>query len=199
MELLRDVTTLAVRQRTEWVEILADFETQNQYVVCDGEGRELLYAAEHSGVVSRVIFQSTRPFTIDILDSRGTLVLRLRRPWKFYFHQVQVLDAEDRPLGTVVRRFSLLRRIYSVLDANGAELVRLFGPVLHPWTFRILVDGREAGSIRKRWSGLGKEVFTDADNFGMDLSADMDVRTKALLLGAVFLIDYVHFEKSTRN
>ncbi|MFP3937228.1 MAG: phospholipid scramblase-related protein [Phycisphaerae bacterium] len=199
MELLRDVTVLAVRQQVEWVEVLADFETQNRYVVCDGEGRELLYAAEHSGVFSRMIFQSTRPFTIDVLDADGKLVLRLRRPWRFYFHQVNVLDADGRPIGTVVRRFSVLRRIYSVLDDNGAEMLRLFGPVLHPWTFRILADGQELGKIRKRWSGLGKEAFTDADNFGMDLPADMDPRTKGLLLGAVFLIDYVHFEKSTRN
>lgn len=199
MDLLRDITTLAVRQQTEWVEVLANFETQNRYVVCDAEGQELLYAAEHSGVVGRMFLQSSRPFTIDVLDAQGMRLLRLKRPWRLYFHQVTVLDGDEQPLGSVVRRFSLARRIYSVLDADGAELVRLFGPVLHPWTFRILEDGREVGSIRKRWSGLGKEAFTDADNFGVEMPAEMAPSTKALLLGAVFLIDYVHFEKPTRN
>jgi len=39
-----------------------------------------------------------------------------------------------------------------------------------------------------------KEGFTDADSFGVTFPADWDVELKALLLGAVFLIDFVHFE-----
>lgn len=199
MEQLRDVRALAVRQQVEWVEVLADFETKNRYVVSDADGRELFYAAEHSGLLGRIALQSLRPFTIDVLDEQGRLVLRLRRPFRFHFHQVQVSDAEGRLLGTVVRRFSVFRRRYSVLDDSGVEIMQLFGPVLHPWTFRILSDGSEVGRIRKKWSGLGKEAFTDADNFAVELPAEMDPKVKAVLLGAVFLIDFVHFEKSTRN
>ncbi len=39
-----------------------------------------------------------------------------------------------------------------------------------------------------------KEGFTDADNFGVMFPADWDIKLKALFLGAVFLIDFVHFE-----
>ena len=39
-----------------------------------------------------------------------------------------------------------------------------------------------------------KEGFTDADNFGVMFPAEWDVELKALFLGAVFLIDFVHFE-----
>ena len=39
-----------------------------------------------------------------------------------------------------------------------------------------------------------KESFTDADNFGVAFPANIDVNHKAILLGAVFLIDFVHFE-----
>ena len=39
-----------------------------------------------------------------------------------------------------------------------------------------------------------KEGVTDADNFGVMFPADWDVESKALFLGAVFLIDFVHFE-----
>ena len=40
-----------------------------------------------------------------------------------------------------------------------------------------------------------KEAFTKADNFGITFPADLDVTRKSLLLGAVFLIDFVHFER----
>ena len=48
--------------------------------------------------------------------------------------------------------------------------------------------------IQKKWSGLAKEAFTDADNFGVTFPPDWPVEKKTLALGAVFLIDFVHFE-----
>lgn len=50
-------------------------------------------------------------------------------------------------------------------------------------------DGtRQVGKISKQWSGFVKESFTDADIFGISFPLDLDVRMKAVLLGAVFLI-----------
>ncbi|MFL2928006.1 MAG: phospholipid scramblase-related protein, partial [Opitutales bacterium] len=63
------------------------------------------------------------------------------------------------------------------------------------WTFFIKNNGTEYGKITKKWSGLLKESFTEADNFGVVFPEEWDVKVKALFLGAVFLIDFVHFEK----
>ena len=49
-------------------------------------------------------------------------------------------------------------------------------------------DGSPCGQIRKQWSGVVKEAFTDADNFGVTFPMDLDVKVKATMLGAVFLI-----------
>jgi hypothetical protein len=86
-----------------------------------------------------------------------------------------------------------------VLNSSGEEVYQLFGPILHPWTFQIRNDGGEYGKITKKWSGLLKEGFTDADNFGMIFPAEWDTKLKALFLGAVFLIDFVHFENKCNN
>lgn len=42
--------------------------------------------------------------------------------------------------------------------------------------------------IYKQWRGLCAEALTDADSFGLSFPLDMEVRTKTLLLGALFLI-----------
>ena len=56
-------------------------------------------------------------------------------------------------------------------------------------------DGQtEVGKISKKWSGRFKESFTDADNFGISFPMDLDVKMKAVLLGAQFLIDFMFFE-----
>lgn len=196
MENLSSINALLVRQRKEWGEILTGFEQKNKYIVTDASGRELYAAVEEGGsLLLRWFLKALRPFEINVytlLDSR--LVLRLKRPFRFFFHELDIMDAHGRKLGSVQRRFALIRRIYSVLDTTGKEIFQLYGPILHPWTFEIRKNDNEYGKITKKWSGLFKEGFTDADNFGVTFPASWDAEVKSLFLGAVFLMDFVHFE-----
>lgn len=48
--------------------------------------------------------------------------------------------------------------------------------------------GTQVGRISKQWSGLAREFFTDSDYFGLTFPVDLDVYTKATLLGACMLI-----------
>lgn len=43
------------------------------------------------------------------------------------------------------------------------------------------------GKISKYWSGFVNDVFTNADNFGIHVPADLDVTVKAAMIGACFL------------
>lgn len=52
----------------------------------------------------------------------------------------------------------------------------------------VTLDGDQVGKISKQWSGLAREMFTDADFFGINFPMDLDVRMKAVMLGACFLI-----------
>ena len=49
-------------------------------------------------------------------------------------------------------------------------------------------DGVEIGKVTKEFSGALRELVTDADNFAVLFPIDLDVRMKATLLGAVFMI-----------
>lgn len=200
MERLSTISSLVVSQQKEWGEIVTGFETRNRYAVSDESGRGLYLAAEEAGsTLLRWFLKALRPFTIAVLTPEGRPVLRITRPFRFYFHRVEVADSQGAPLGAIERRFSILRRIYSVFDSSGQEIYQLFGPLLHPWTFEIRNDRGGHGKITKEWSGLLKEGFTDADNFGVVFPADWTARLKALFLGAVFLIDFVHFENTGDN
>lgn len=197
MQRLGPEGSLIVSQKKEWGEILSGFETRNKYAILNNFGERLYFAVEEGGsTLVRMFLKALRPFEIVIMDEQKKPVLRIRRPFRFYFHEVEITDSRGRLLGTIKRRFSILRRLYSVIDLQGREIYCLFGPLLHPWTFQIMADETEYGKITKRWSGVMKEAFTDADNFGVELPSDWPVETKALLLGAVFLIDFVHFENT---
>ena len=195
MQSLESVGGLAVSQKKEWGEILTGFEGSNKYMVSDERGTELFYAVEEQGsLLARLFLKAYRPFAIRVLNRSGETLLRIERPFRFYFHTAQIFDGSGTLIGTLERHFSVLRRLYSVLSTSGNKLFDLFGPLLHPWTFEIVEGGRQRGMIQKKWTGLAKEAFTDADNFGVTFPSDWPVERKTLALGAVFLIDFVHFE-----
>lgn len=58
----------------------------------------------------------------------------------------------------------------------------------HPSQVKTPDESRSVGRISKQWGGLLREALTDADDFGLQFPLDLDVRVKAVLLGATFLI-----------
>ncbi|KIH61834.1 Scramblase [Ancylostoma duodenale] len=59
--------------------------------------------------------------------------------------------------------------------------------------------GENIGHITKKWGGCLREAYTDADVFSVTFPLDLDVRAKAVLLGATFLIDFMEFEHPKNN
>ena len=195
MELLDAASGLVISQKKEWGEILTGFETKNKYMVSDSTGRELYMAVEEGGsTLLRFFLKALRPFEINVYRLDQQHVIRVKRPFRFFFHELAIYGSTGNLLGTLKREFSLFRRIYSIFDPNGRQIFQLFGPILRPWTFEIRNDSKELGKITKKWTGFLKEGFTDADNFGVTFPNNWSNEQKALFLGAVFLIDFVHFE-----
>jgi uncharacterized protein YxjI len=193
---------LRVKQRKRWLEILFDWESRNSYAVFDENDEHVLQVKEEGGfwnVVARLFLRTARPFSSTVFDNPiPRPLLRLRRPFRFLFHRVDVETAAGERIGSVVRQWSWIRRIYSVQDEHGIEIARLFGPFFRPWTFEIHVNGRVIGALQKKWSGLLKELASDADNFALDLQ-DAPPRVKVLVFAATVLIDVVHFERAARR
>ena len=199
LEKLADTEALKIQQRKEWGEILTGFETRNKYNIMDSRGNRIFEAEEEGGsfatVLTRFFLTHLRPFTINVLSQEGNKLFVLKRPFRFFFHELDICKSNGMVLGKVIRRFAIFRRIYTVLDRNGREIYQLFGPILRPWTFFIKKGDQELGTIVKKWGGLAKETFTDADNFGINFPKGLNADRKAIFLGAVFLIDFVHFER----
>lgn len=193
------VDTFMVQQKKEMGEILLGFETKNSYIIRDKSSRQLFTAQEESqsslAWLVRIFLSSMRPFKVRIANNFGATQFWLDRPFRFMFHKLDILDGKSSLIGTVQKRFSFFRRIYTIYNEAGMEEFALFGPILKPWTFFIHREGEELGSITKKWSGLLKETFSSADNFGATFPENLTSKQKSLLLGAMILIDFVHFER----
>ncbi len=64
------------------------------------------------------------------------------------------------------------------------------------WTFPFVRGGSEAACIRKKWSGSLTEIFTDADNFQIDLGGTSPSE-RVLILSACVYVDLMYFENKS--
>lgn len=190
----------SMRQKKRWAEILFDWESKNSYVV-KGAGLENAFQVVEQGqglgeLLSRVLLGPMRPFESHVEDGRsGRTVLQLRRRFRFVFQRLEIFDADGVLLGAIERRWSWLRRIYVIEDPAGRVVGDVFGPLLSPWTFELRSGGRQFGTIRKRWGGVFKEAFSDADDFTIEFGGDATPEEKLFALATAVLVDVVHFER----
>ena len=198
LPMLASVPSLVVHQKKEMLEVFTDFETRNRYEVLSPTGQTALYAAETGGgaaaFLTRSFLKNKRPFTMHLVHPHGGVAFTLRRPWTWFFSELHVSDGNGQPVGMIDQRFAFFSRRFVINGANGQPLGEIHGPFFRPWTFRIVKGGQEVGKISKKWSGLLREAFTDADTFGLQLSPAMEPALRVMALAATFLIDFLYFE-----
>jgi uncharacterized protein YxjI len=196
---------LVIEQATEFVEAFAGFETANQYMVHGDDGAPLFHVAEEDDGILRALLRNfmntARPFKLHVVDAQtGALALLIDRPFRFYFHKCDVGWGDGEALGAVVRKLSFINRRYSLQSPDGETIFEIKGPIWKPWTFEVFDDDdTKVAVIKKKWSGIGREAFTDADVFGIEFEAELEPEDKLMLMSAVFLIDMLHFESSNRR
>ena len=189
---------LSIKQSVEMLEAWTGIETANSYVVKDGMNNVVFHAIEESGGVGDLLvrnyLQSARPFTMRVQELHGDTAFVIQRPFRFFFSEIEIQDPMGRRMGGVQREFAFVNSRYTVTGRRPTEKYEIFGPLFRPWTFKIRKQGQDCGLISKRWAGLRKETFTDADSFGIEFPPGISHDLKAVFLGAVFLIDFAHFE-----
>ncbi len=143
-----------------------------------------------------VVEKSKLPTAINVYENQGQPpVLSIRRGFTFLRAKIRVLSADGRNLGYFKSKLISLGGAFLVYDARDQQVAEVKGN-WKGWDFRFLnKSGREIGTVTKKWAGLGKELFTSADNYVIaltDTGAHPDVI--ALLLAAGLAIDVVFKE-----
>lgn len=193
--------TLIVRQQHELAEILTNWEVANRYEVLTSDQRVVGHLLERSsgfaGLMKRSFFRARRPLEIALLSPQGEQLLVARRPFTWLFSKLWVATPQGGQIGRVRRRFSLLHKRFDLENADEQCLATIKSPLWRIWTFN--VAGTDA-VIKKRWGGVLREAFTDADTFEVDFgSEDWSAEQRALLLMAAVAIDFDFFEQNHRG
>ena len=143
-----------------------------------------------------VIQKHMMPTTVNIYEQEGQPpVLSIHRGFTFIRSKIRVI-AGGQPLGYFQSKLISIGGGFNVFDNQNQQVAEVKGN-WKGWDFKFISkQGREIGSVTKKWAGLGKELFTSADNYIIslkDLSGASPVAS-ALLLAAGLAIDVVYKE-----
>jgi uncharacterized protein YxjI len=175
------------------------FKAANSFDVFDPETSQLILQCreENLGFFTKMFrftdYKRTTPFEIDIKTPTGETILTVKRGVSFFLSTVEVLDERKQLIGMFKQKFLSIGGKFEVLDASERPLCMLKGKWTS-WDFKFVSnDGKEFATVTKKWNGLGKELFTSADNYILQISSQVpaDNPLRMLIMAAVMCIDLV--------
>jgi len=175
----------------------------DKYDIIDAEtGTVVAYAKENvSGFkkYARLLLKKHfLPTSIEIKSATNNkLLYRMEKPLAFLRVTVNLFDAEDNALGYYKSRIFSLGGRFDVFKPDNSPVAEIKGSWTG-WDFQFTdMNGKEIGKITKKWAGIGKELFTNADNYIISLNPSLqgNLDFAALLIMAGLAIDIVFKEK----
>jgi hypothetical protein len=221
LEYLTQLDQILVKQTVELLEAFTGFEQCNKYKIFNVMGQQCYFAHEESGCLARQCCKQHRGFIMKVLDNTQREVIRVTRNFKCCAtrccwcaccgctqNEILVEAPPGVIVGRVHQKCSGWRATYGVEMGSDIddmkEIFELVGPFCMcrcccfccDYDFKVFSSETtdEVGKLVKQNSGFAKEMFTDADNFSVSFPKDLDVRAKAIMMCAIFLIDFVYFE-----
>ena len=180
-------------------EHVAIFKAANSFDIYDPETQQIILQCreERLGFFTKLFrftdYKRLTPFEIDIKTPMGEQLITVKRGVSFFLSTVQVFDQNNMLIGKFKQKFFSIGGKFEVRDASDRPLCMLRGHWMS-WDFKFVsADNREFASVTKKWAGLGKEFFTSADNYVLQISKDVPENhpLRQLILAAVMCIDLV--------
>ncbi len=174
------------------------FKAANNYDIHDPQTGDILMECreERLGLITKLLrftdYKRMTPFDIQIRTPDGNRIVRITRGISLFMSKVKVLDEHDRVVGGFKQKLFSIGGSFNILDANENPICLLKGKWTG-WNFKFMDGETELAHVTKKWSGIGKELFTSADNYVLEISESVpaDNAKRQLILAAVMCIDMV--------
>lgn len=174
------------------------FKASNNYDIYKPDSNEKILECREPnlGLITKLFrftdYKRMTPFHVEVHTPDGQKVLTVKRGFSLFLSKVEVLDENDKLVGTFKQKLFSIGGKFDVLDKQDNPVCTLTGKWTS-WDFRFMRGENELASVSKKWAGLGKELFTSADNYMLAIndSVAADNAARILIVAAVMCIDMV--------
>jgi uncharacterized protein YxjI len=186
-------TLFFVRERVGLLQLVDTFD-----ILDPGTGQAIGIAREEPPTWAKwlrlLVHKRMLPTAVNVYEHEDQPpVLSLRRGFTLFRAKIQVTAGPDT-LGCLQSKVFSLGGGFHVLDNTGQRFAEVKGD-WKGWNFRFLTaSGQEIGTVTKKWAGMGRELFTSADNYVIALNplpGGTNAAASALLLASGLAIDIV--------
>lgn len=178
---------LIIQQKGKLIELTQEFkirdEEGNEIGVIRQEGQSFLKKAV------RLVSSLDQFFThtLAVYDNANNKVLQVTRPRKIFKSRLLVEDGSGRAAGQIVQQNVFGKIRFDLVGSDGQSLGQIRAENWRAWNFALVdTNEQEIGRITKKWAGLAKALFTQSDNYVLEIqpSATGDLRLLALASAA---------------
>ena len=180
-------------------EHLGLIKAHNNYDIYDPKSKEMILHCREINLnifykIVRIFFRDYKrmtPFEIEVRGLSGKKILKVKKGLTLFLSKIQVFDENDNIVGIFKQRLSF-KSNFDMLDKREKLVCKLKGNIIG-WNFKFLKGDTEVGLVTKKWAGIGKEMFTSADNYILEIKdkVEKDSPLRLLILAAVICIDMV--------
>lgn len=187
---LLDHDRIVINQKAKLIELV------NEYKIRDVDGVDIGVIRQEGQTklkkFARLVSSLDQFMTheLSVYDADGTRVLQITRPRKVMKSTVQVADGSGYPVGEI-RQENMIGKIrFGLQVATGQKIGEIRAENWRAWNFS-LVDaaGVEVGRITKTWEGLGKTLFTTADDYLLEVQPGLAGTLRQLVFASAAAVD----------
>jgi uncharacterized protein YxjI len=173
---------------------ILDPETHNQLGIAKEKPGTLVHVLRFL-VEKRILPTKVFVYEGSDFDDPSRLLFSIQRGFTFLRSKVDICDTNGVVLGWLKSKLFTIGGAFYVYDSSGNE-VAFVQENLVGWTFKFLDrEQNEIGTITKKWAGVGKEMFTSADNYMIALNDEPSPAKAILMLAAGLAVDIIYKEK----
>jgi hypothetical protein len=171
-------------------------EMTDEYRILDEEGTEIGAIREVSQSKTKKLvrlFSDVDQFLthkLGVFDGDGQLAFMLERPAKLIKSTIKVSDAEGTERGAILQDNVVGPKHFALVDGRGDRIGSIDGENWISWDFAIHDStGAEVGRITKEWAGILKEGYTTADDYLLQIEAEVSPDLRLLMFASAAGVD----------
>jgi len=174
------------------------FKAANNYDIIDPETNKIIINCreDNLGFFTKILrftkYKRYTPFNVNLKTTDNQNILSVKRGVSVFISKVEVFDENNILIGKFKQKFFSLGGKFDVLDANDNYLCTLKGKWTS-WDFKFINNDIQYAQVNKKWAGMGKELFTTADNYMLQINDNVPHNSslRLLIVAAVMCIDMV--------
>ncbi|MCW4601803.1 hypothetical protein ON003_09475 [Janibacter hoylei] len=157
----------------------------NDFAIHDLTGQPVGRIVTEGGAGSRLLMGNRQ---LAIVDSDGTLLMRLVDPPNLGLDRFEVLDGHGNLVARIVKEFTLFKKALRIELTTGPQL-RLDGS-LFDHEFSVTGPGGVAATVSRHWPGV-TQVFLGRERYVLGFSPQVPAPEKLGTIGVVIALDLI--------